>query len=835
MFRINLKNFVFEANLLVNELELRSKGKTPGTMFAKLKKKIAEEAVNTPKSGVGRIPRSVSRDSITSAGADSGDDIASDSSCSREDLLSQLLRRNDQIRKLEVKLSDYAEQLRNLQKTKEKLEIALEKHQDSSMRKLQEQNEAYHANRAKMAETMALALEEKDQEWMVKFSTLEKEKTAFENQLKQMKNENLNLFQKRDEQDELDGFQQQELAKVKHMLLQKEEMLSTVERELEEQKTELDQTKEELIVSKQKLSNLNQRLQQLATLTEDMTKEREELVATKRSAEGKITELEQRAREFQDVTQRFSADLQKASVETEEKRRVIEHLQAKVFSLEKRFEGNYSEDEHVQELLKEKSYLEQKLEESQEHLLEAKTSHAEAMGTFERQIGKQNMEITELQSLMQQKDADMQIFKDKSASQVSELEQWLQSTNNKLTQKESDVNEKEIQLKKLQEESEAMNDKLKHQIAALRHQHIEKTSRVDAQIAALETAREFDKTASQHNICQLQQKNEDLSDRLNETENALKEVEGELEKSKDKLRTSENASVDLAKVLEEARTQREELEHKVLTLMPMLEEKNTSVLLKDKELIKLEEDFKKLEQDKEAVKSQLHQLQIERETCRSSAAEREGAVQSQLSDLELQVTESEQMLEASQRKVTALEAELMALNPPENDEKVLNGDVAIADALQLQQDNQDLEQQLVEKNKTIKQLLQRLTELRKTLQKELKMKPEMDPVEVRERSCFDPPCMASNLSSVANNSDLNDTREINFEYLKHVLLKFMSVRESEAYQLVKAVSVLLNFTREEENMLKESLEYRMSWFGSKPAPKGIVRPSISGRPPTHWQ
>lgn len=33
-----------------------------------------------------------------------------------------------------------------------------------------------------------------------------------------------------------------------------------------------------------------------------------------------------------------------------------------------------------------KSYLEQKLEESQEHLLEAKTSHAEAMGTFERQV-----------------------------------------------------------------------------------------------------------------------------------------------------------------------------------------------------------------------------------------------------------------------------------------------------------------------------------------------------------------------------------------------------------------------------------------------------------------
>ncbi|XP_069744447.1 golgin subfamily A member 1 isoform X2 [Narcine bancroftii] len=788
-------------------------------MFAKLKKKIAEEAGSTSKPGMGRIPRSVSRDSITSVGADSGEDVASDSSCSREDLLSQLLRRNDQIRKLEVKLSDYAEQLGNLQKTKDKLEIALERHQDSSMRKLQEQNEAYQASRAKMAETMSLTMEKREQEWMMKVSILEKEKSAFENQLKQMKDENLNLFQKRDEQDELDGFQQQELAKVKHMLLSKEEMLTNVERELEDQKTELDQTKEELKVSNQQLSNLNQRVEQLETLNRDMTKEREELLSTKRSAEEKITELEQRAQELQDVTQHFSADIHKASVESEEKRKIIEHLQAKILALEKRIEGNYSEDEHVQDLFKEKSYLEHLLEENRHHLLEARTSHAEAEGTFERQIAKLHNEVAELQSLMKQKDGDLQNFKDNSASQVCELEQRLQSTTEKLMWKENEVNKKEIQFKKLQEESEAENDKLKHQIAALRHQHIEKTNRVDAQIVALETAREFDKTAFQHKICQLQQKNEDLNDRLNETENTLKKVECELEKSKDKLRISEYENIEVAKVLEEARTRREELQHKVLTLTEMLEEKNTSVLQQNKELIKMEEDFKKLEQDKETIKLQLHQLQTENEVYKSSAVERERAVQTQLSNLELQVTESRQLMEASQRKVTALEAELMAINPPENGEKEQNGDIAIADALQLQQDNQDLEQQLVEKNKTIKQLLQRLAELKKTLQKELKMKPEMEAAEVRERSCFEVPATVSNSSTVVNNSDLSDSREINFEYLKHVLLKFMSVRESEAYQLVKAVSVLLNFTREEESMLKESLEYKMSWFGSKPAPK----------------
>ncbi|XP_038637816.1 golgin subfamily A member 1 isoform X2 [Scyliorhinus canicula] len=783
-------------------------------MFAKLKKKIADEAGSTSRPGMVRIPRSVSRDSITSVGADSGDDIASDSSCSREDLLSQLLRRNDQVRKLEVKLS-------------------------ASMRKIQEQNEAYQANRAKMAEGMALALEKKDQDWMLKVSILEKEKAVFETQLKKMKDQSLNLFQKRDEQDELDGFQQQELAKVKHMLLRKEEMLSNFEIELEERKTELDQTKEELKVSNQKLLNQDKRLEQLQTLNEDIDKEREEFVATKRSAEEKITVLENRAQELQNVIQRLSADLHKTSAEVEEKGKTIKHLQAKVFSLEKQLEGNYSEDEHVQELLKEKSYLEQKLEEAGHLLLEAKTSHTEAVSIFETQIAKLNNEVLEIQTSMKQKDHEIQAVKDENARQVRELEQRLHFAKETLTLKESEVNEKEVQIKMLQEESEAENDRLQHQISALKHQHTERTNRVDAQIAALETAREFDKTASQHKISQYQQKNEDLSDKLNETENALRKVECELERSKEELNSRETVSVETAKALEEARKQREELQDKVLKLTETLDEKNASVFQKDKELIKMQEDFKKLEQDHESLVTQMHQLQMETETANGSSTAREEAVQSQLSDLQLQLAERQELLEASQRKVQDLEAEVAALNgqlhPSENDEKGQNGEVTVAYTLQLQHVNQDLEQQLIEKNKTIKQLLQRLTELKKTLQKELKMKPELEPAEVREKSYFEPPASFNNSTTVVNNSDLNDSREINFEYLKHVLLKFMSVRESEAYQLVKAVSMLLNFTREEENLLKESLEYKMSWFGSKPSPKGIVLPSITGLPPPHWQ
>lgn len=38
----------------------------------------------------------------------------------------------------------------------------------------------------------------------------------------------------------------------------------------------------------------------------------------------------------------------------------------------------------------------------------------------------------------------------------------------------------------------------------------------------------------------------------------------------------------------------------------------------------------------------------------------------------------------------------------------------------------------------------------------------------------------------------------------------------QAFHLIKAVSVLLNFSQEEENMLKETLEYKVSFWGLLP-------------------
>nr|XP_012805172.2 golgin subfamily A member 1 isoform X2 [Jaculus jaculus] len=751
-------------------------------MFAKLKKKIAEEtAVAQRPGGATRISRSVSKESVASMGADSGDDFAANGSSSREDLSSQLLRRNEQMRKLEAKLSDYAEQVRNLQKIKEKLEIALEKHQDSSMRKFQEQNETFQANRAKMAEGLALALARKDQEWSEKMEQLEKEKRFLTAQLQEMKDQSLNLFQKRDEIDELEGFQQQELSKIKHMLLKKEECLGKIEQELEARTRELNLTQEELVTSNQMSSDLSQRLEELKRHCSALEEQRDHVTASKTGAENKIRALEQKEQELQALTQRLSTDLQKVTAETQEKEKLITHLQEKVASLEKRLEQNLSGEEHVQELLKEKTEAEQNLEDARQQLLAARSSQAKAINILE--------------------------------TRVKELEQSLQASGEQLRQSRDTIAAQEAWIQELTTANQE-GTLSQQQVLALEQQCRERTHVLEAQLVALEQARVADQRASEHRMQQLEQENAALKESRSECEHALQYHQLELRKLKEEWSQREIMSVAMAQALEEVQKQREEFQQQAAELAAIVEEKERNLQEKDEALLQKEQELRQWEKGHDSTLLQMHQLESELEALRNCRAKEAAAAMTREDLLRLQDHEPLVISKAMQNPVYQL---LAAGGTP-------NGEVEAMDLGQLQKEKQDLEQQLVEKNKILKQMQQRMVELKKTLQKELKIRPDSELFEVREKPGPEMPNIAP---SVTNNADLTDAREINFEYLKHVVLKFMSCRESEAFHLIKAVSVLLNFSEEEENMLRETLEYKMSWFGSKPAPKGSIRPSIS--------
>ncbi|XP_076849938.1 golgin subfamily A member 1 isoform X2 [Brachyhypopomus gauderio] len=869
-------------------------------MFKKLKKKIAEEVATAPRSG--RIPRSMSKESITSVGADSGDDFASDGSSSRDDLSSQILRRNDQIRKLEAKLS-------------------------ASMRKLQEQNESFQANRAKMAEGMALALEKKDQEWREKMAVLEQEKTSLTARLEQ----SLNLFQKRDEQDELEGFQIQELAKVKHMLLQKEELLSRRERELK-------QRGEELNTARRDLSQTQDKLYELGEEHEELRGHRDELLGEKEEAERRVSDLEAREQELQQLIQQVSEDFQKAqsvarsvqksldslqtehselklqheqhkskaAVMAEERERLLANLQEKARSLERRLEANFSQDEHLNELLKEKSSLEQRLEEVRAEFVEERanhtaavnslqtqkssleqrlqevraeleeerTNHTAAVCSLQTQISKQNSSLFELQTLLRHKDDSSRSYRERTDVQIAELEQRLADSAHRLAGLEQQVEETEADRNRLQVEWEE-RERLHHQVSTQRQRGLEKVAKMEEELLTLQQERDTQIRAHQDSrrlwedekVCMLKSRAE--------MESAMEKLTAELEHARTELSSRHTVSVEIAKALEETRKQREELQQQVGEMSASLQKAEQEMRELTEQVAKKEAELSGLREDLQAACSSLSSLQAELEELRVQAEEREREAQITAPPQEPlpqitappqeplpQITAPPQLDEpdSSPAKVCELQGEVDSLALQLREAEVcVNGAVTMGDLDQLQNTNKELEQQLSEKNKTIKQLQQRLAELKRTLQKELKLKPDTDSEnkdKLQESRAERPhdrpsaeapvpaaaatpapgstqgmiPATHSSKTRVTNSSDLMDTREINFEYLKHVLLRFMSSKETEAYQLIRAVSVLLHFTREEEDMLKQTLEYKMSWFGSKPAPKGIIRPSISGAP-----
>ncbi|KAM8761156.1 golgin subfamily A member 1 isoform 2-T3 [Acanthopagrus schlegelii] len=830
-------------------------------MFAKLKKKIAEEAATAPRSGV-RIPRTISKESITSVGADSGDDFASDGSSSRDDLPAQLLRRNDQIRKLEAKLSDYAEQLRIMQKTKDKLEIALEKHQDSSIKKLQDQNETHQASKTKMAEGMAFALEKKDQEWMEKMAVVEKEKAALSARLEEMMEQSLALFQKRDDLDELEGFQQQELAKVKHMLLKKEEQLSKQEQEFQQKEAEFQMAKRGLSEARGKLKALEQQHEESCRLNSDFEIEREELLLLREEADKKISKLEGKCQELQSVIQQSQSMVstlerslqelqtendalklqqQKAAVTEEDKERLLMDLQKKVTSLERRLQGNLSQDDHLQELLQEKSSLEQSLEETRAELLVVRTNHADTVSSLEAQVSRMSCSITELQTLLRHKDDSSRAYKERTDAQIANLEQKLLDSNERLKSAEQQITEKQQHMDKLQGEWSAEKAFLDQQVSLLEQQSQEKTSRLEDSITSLQTERQM-----------LQDRVADLDKQIGETNSTLKQLTEELEQCQVELNNRQTVSLEIAKALEETRQQKGELQTQVGALNTSLQSSQQEVSTVTEKLTLREEDIKTLQNEVQRRQASLVQLQEEVERQRAQMEQMEQDKDSQLMSLREELLSQTQQLDSCQARISYLEVEVETLteqlHSPAVCEENHNGSVTVDDLDHIQKVNRELEQQLSDKNRTIKQLQQRLAELKRTLQKELKLKPEPEAegkeklpeirAEKQERFCPDLPPVSNpspptSNPTVTNTSDLNDKREINFEYLKHVVLKFMSSREAEAYQLIRAVSVLLNFTREEEDMLKQTLEYKMSWFGSKPSPKGIVRPSVSGTV-THW-
>lgn len=102
---------------------------------------------------------------------------------------------------------------------------------------------------------------------------------------------------------------------------------------------------------------------------------------------------------------------------------------------------------------------------------------------------------------------------------------------------------------------------------------------------------------------------------------------------------------------------------------------------------------------------------------------------------------------------------------------------------QLRSQLAELEAAAAEKNKTIKLQQQRLADMKKTLQKELKNQNNGEVVAADGGLLAVSPAAARKNTASSPAKASNETDEVNFKYLKHVIFKFLTSREYEVSNL----------------------------------------------------
>jgi len=340
-------------------------------MFVGLKNKIKEETGSDPTKlalssppqkiihGSGSRGRHSRQGSGSSLGSISPDGV-------REELVSSppLLKRQDSS---EIKLADG-------KVLNQKEMRRLEKREDEWRRKLQKLEEEWTKKLESKEEEWKKQMEEKQKDWRRSLELLEKEKSVLEEEKREVVQQKLNLeealkvadeykkkvLQYQEDIDQLEGFQTQEMAKIKHLLLVKEQEVAEKAGALKEASGQIENLKVEV-------TRLRRYEEELANLQDDLESLRHSSDRERSHLSSKLAQSEEEVR----------------------------HLKDRVAVLEQRTNAEcinlgseLTVDERVQALLNERIFLERRLEEAHLHLSDIKSSWSEKIASLETQVGR---------------------------------------------------------------------------------------------------------------------------------------------------------------------------------------------------------------------------------------------------------------------------------------------------------------------------------------------------------------------------------------------------------------------------------------------------------------
>ncbi|XP_012232411.1 golgin subfamily A member 1 [Linepithema humile] len=706
-------------------------------MFATLKNKIREEIgsdVSTVVKNAGNI-RAINSRHVSQTGSTSsisGSQVSLDGF--REDTASPLPQLSPKRENsFELKLNDgmqlSAKDIKRFESREDEWRKRLAKKEAEMLKQMEKKEEEWK-----------IKLFEKEKEWKKVVEKQEKEKRKLEEEMKKIEitKQSLEhalqdaeeykkkLYSFQEDAEQLEGFQTQEMAKVKHLLLAKEQ-------EVEEKSHHLKAATAEIETLKTEVSRL-------------------------RRYEDELNNVQDEMETMRHSTQRERAQLSCQLAQTEEE---VRHLKDKMFMLEQRIaletNDQVTVDERIADLMRERTLLERKLEEAHLHLSDIKTSWSGKISSLETQVGRLSRQAGE-EGLERRR---VEEEKGKLKQKIKQLEAEIEMNNVVIATKDA-------KLLRMTEDIDEMATELKELRAS-----------VDDEVE--EFKRQIESSSKQ--ITQLKSNLKNVTNKLTAATNEITNLRVSLEKEQSSNSSLRAELTHLREITESERVTTAELR----VFLEKEKGEKDAALLRNAQV----------SQNIEIVKQENRQQGIENIE-----------LQSRLENLEDDLISKTKEVEQATITLKEFEQKVAKLEEADRNREKLEGNERILKSSLL-----DLQEQLIEKNKTIKILQQRLTDMKKTLQRELKIPSSSLDSDVEASAAILNPSSTKTVTARHNNSREDD---VNFKYLKHVLIKFLTSREYEALHLTRAVATLLHFSPEEERLLQETLEWKMSWFGTRP-------------------
>ena len=299
---------------------------------------------------------------------------------------------------------------------------------------------------------------------------------------------------------------------------------------------------------------------------------------------------------------------------------------------------------------------------------------------------------------------------------------------------------------------------------------------------------------------QLETKVEEQERIITEYQQRLEDIVEEKESFQSQVKRKEEESKKVSGCLEEAMVSTNELKKEISSLEEALREKDDLIRYiketrderfcsREKDLIQRDEEIEELRrvlQDRDdelaAVSEQFHQLQTAANESNSRTSRNSSGKSGNSGnggDLELQKT-----VARLTDKINSLENER-------------------GECKQTDMENRSLKAEVDEANKKVRTLQQNLSDLKKHYQKEMekeKGKTEKLETEREEKEAG---------VKLKKAKDKQEFLDVNFKYLKHVILKYMCGANDQSRQLVGVIGHLLQFTPRESSIVRDCFDWKL--------------------------